>query len=257
MLFRSNPTAIAICEALRLYPGRPLGVIMSLGVDTLEDELSCRAIDIARQYHPNLHFHRLIPTKVLDKLGYRETDPEVITSFQRELRHFLETDEETNELVDTTIDKLYYPEKYAKGPLRAPQSWEISTYTNSTSSSLLSSESTSSTASQHQNRVFDPKKGWIGYESPKSIDVVEELEKPPRSRVSLLFRCFRKNRKRRNQQGSRATSRGEREGKTRPIHKNAPTDGAFTETKIYDLGANLDSAFSSDSYEKFDDDFPR
>ncbi len=77
----NDPTAIAIRKAQRLYPGRPLGVLimsLDLGTKQQEDELPCRAIDIARQHHPNLHFHRLIPTKVLDKLSFRETDPEVI-----------------------------------------------------------------------------------------------------------------------------------------------------------------------------------
>ena len=83
----SLAVAIAISEARRLYPNRPLGVIMSIGLtsSTHAEEYTRRAIDIARQSHPNLYFHRIIPHEIMDTFHYLETDPDKVASFEEEL----------------------------------------------------------------------------------------------------------------------------------------------------------------------------
>ena len=52
-LYYESPVAIAISEARRLCPNRPIGVIMSLGLSAKEDDYTRRAIDIARQSQGN------------------------------------------------------------------------------------------------------------------------------------------------------------------------------------------------------------
>ena len=84
-LYYESPVAIAISEARRLCPNRPIGVIMSLGLSAKEDDYTRRAIDIARQSHPNLYFHRIIPHEIMDTFHYLETDPDEIASFEEEL----------------------------------------------------------------------------------------------------------------------------------------------------------------------------
>jgi hypothetical protein len=232
-IFCENPTAIAISEARRLFPDRPLGVIMSFGLKTREDEFCCRAIEMASQYHPNLHFHRIIPNEVIDNFSFCETDPNMVASFQGELRHFLETDKQTNDFLDTTIDKLY-ARKGSKDLLfhRSRKSNSDLSFSSQEESShrespimTACSQSDTSFASgtlfnscvtdQSQNKVFNEKNGWHGY-GPSLRPTIQQQEEheeqknkeKPRSRISLLlFGCFRKkNDKTSHQKCSRAAT---------------------------------------------------
>ena len=268
-IFCENPIAIAISEARRLFPDRPLGVIMSVGLNTREDEFCCRAIEMASQYHPSLHFHRIIPNEVIDNFSFRETDPNLVASFQAELRQFLETDKETNDFLDETIDKLllYAGRNDAKDPFFrrskksnsdlsfSSQSSKIKSPIRTASSQSDTSYGTdtsfnSSCVTDHsQNRVFNEKKGWHGY-GPRSLCPSQELElekERKRSLISLLLGCFRKkNKKTRYQKHSRATTKR----KERPLPSNEKgVDGTS------DVTSTLHSAFSNESFETFNDNF--
>lgn len=168
-IFCESPVAIAISEAQRLYPNRPLGVIMSIGLDIREDERTCRSIDIARKYHPNLYYHRVIPHQILSKFNIVESNPDKVAAFEEDLRHFLHTDATTNSFLEATINKLF-----ATTTIR-PKGRELVT-TRSKKVYDLSGEGAPflSTASiiasaKHQNRVYDMKNGWQGYNDDELV----------------------------------------------------------------------------------------
>ena len=184
-LFYESPVAIAISEARRLCPNRPLGVIVSLGLSAKEDDYTRRAIDIARQSHPNLYFHRIIPHEIIDKFHYLETDPDKFASFEEALRYFLRTDVATNDLLDNTIDKLFASNHHSHETTRK-QEPSLSRMPSNSSTSTTRMFSTSSSM-QSQNMVCDLN-GWQGYEEQEDPDEMEE----PSSIINVLLCCFRK-----------------------------------------------------------------
>jgi hypothetical protein len=181
----SLAVAIAISEARRLYPNRPLGVIMSIGLTTYAEEYTRRGIDIARQSHPNLYFHRIIPHEIIDKFHYLETDPDKFASFEEALRYFLRTDVATNDLLDNTIDKLFASNHHSHETTRK-QEPSLSRMPSNLSTSTTRTFSTSS-STQSQNMVFDLN-GWQGDEEEEDLDEMEE----PSSIINVLLCCFRK-----------------------------------------------------------------
>jgi hypothetical protein len=187
VIFNESPVAIAISEARRLYPNRPLGVIMSIGLtsSTHAEEYTRRAIDIARQSHPNLYFHRIIPHEIIDKFHYLETDPDKVASFEEALRHFLHTNVATNDLLDNTIDKLFASNHHSHETTRK-QEPSLSRMPSNSSTSTTRMFSTSSSI-QSQNMVCDLN-GWQGYEEQEDPDEMEE----PSSIINVLLCCFRK-----------------------------------------------------------------
>lgn len=60
-LFQNCPMSLALDEVSRLYPTRPLGVILNIGYGPEEEALIHRTIDTARLVHPNLHYQRIAP----------------------------------------------------------------------------------------------------------------------------------------------------------------------------------------------------
>mmetsp|Transcript_11068 Transcript_11068/g.16763 ORF Transcript_11068/g.16763 Transcript_11068/m.16763 type:complete len:126 (-) Transcript_11068:206-583(-) len=67
ILMCNCPVAIAIDEARKLYPHRPLGVVINLGFDTREDHRIMEAVEVAKAVHPGMHFHRIVPLIELTK----------------------------------------------------------------------------------------------------------------------------------------------------------------------------------------------
>lgn len=55
-LFQNCPLALAIDEASRLYPGRPIGTILNLGFFDRDEPFIHRTLETARLKHPNTHF---------------------------------------------------------------------------------------------------------------------------------------------------------------------------------------------------------
>jgi len=106
-LFCNSPVAVAIDEARRLYPRRPLGVFLSIGVSTDEDRFTSRAIDIARLSNPGLHFQRIIPPEVMTDFDFKETNPEKVAAMGEEVRQFIRHDVATNQSLAVTIEKLF------------------------------------------------------------------------------------------------------------------------------------------------------
>jgi len=109
-LFCNSPVAVAMDEARRLYPGRPLGVILSIGTSTYEDRFTSRAIDIARLSNPGLHFQRIVPHEIMDAYKIKvakETDPAKIAAMEEDVRQFMRHDVVTNRSLEVTVEKLF------------------------------------------------------------------------------------------------------------------------------------------------------
>lgn len=107
-LFGCCPIAIAIDEASRLYPGRPLGVVLSIGLnkDDEEDAYIERSVEIAKSVNPNLHFRRIVPHHILNKVSSLETSIEKIAMMEEEVRCYMRHDPELSSALDTTMGIL-------------------------------------------------------------------------------------------------------------------------------------------------------
>ncbi|GFH52481.1 hypothetical protein CTEN210_08957 [Chaetoceros tenuissimus] len=90
-LFQNCPMSLALDEVSRLYPTRPLGVILNIGYGPEEEALIHRTIDTARLVHPNLHYQRIAPHDVFKDFSPAETDIQVITDMERKVEEFIRT----------------------------------------------------------------------------------------------------------------------------------------------------------------------
>ena len=109
MLVANNPIAIALDEARRLCPDRPLGVVLSIGFDSSDDDFANRAIAIARLKHPNLHYQRIAPNKVFIDFTAKETDLKKIAIMEKDVSEFMQTNVGVNRVLDETLSKLFAP----------------------------------------------------------------------------------------------------------------------------------------------------
>lgn len=108
------PVAVTILEAEKLYPNRKIGVILSIGLDSANDRSCYEAIDIARLTHPNLHFHRIVPTKALEGHGSLDHNLERFAELQAKTKKYIRESERQQLLLSVTLDKIF------NGPSRRP-----------------------------------------------------------------------------------------------------------------------------------------
>ena len=103
VLVSNGPLAIAMSEAHRLWPKRPIGVVLSTGGSDSEMPYITRAIDIAKKTHsPNLHFLRLTMS-LHGKFSPAETDERKIQEMEKATRDFAQ---EHVEEISVLIKKL-------------------------------------------------------------------------------------------------------------------------------------------------------
>jgi predicted acylesterase/phospholipase RssA len=107
-LFGNCPIAIAIDEARRLYPRRPLGVVLSIGLNKNDevDSYIKRSVKIAKSVNPALHFHRIVPDQILTDISPLETNIEKIAMMEEEVRRYMRHDQEISSTLDTTMEIL-------------------------------------------------------------------------------------------------------------------------------------------------------
>ena len=113
-VFANSPVAIALNEARRLYPKRPLGVFMSMGFDRDNAHFANRAISIARLSHPNLHFQRICPVEVFANFKNNETSLKKIADLEERAFDYVANDNGLNRLLDVSLDKLFAPGRSIK-----------------------------------------------------------------------------------------------------------------------------------------------
>lgn len=105
-LICNSPVAIAIDEARKLYPTRPLGIILNFGFDHTEQHHISRTIQIAKRYHPNLHFQRVVPPP-MSSFSVKEKDLKKVALMEKKVRQFLRSDNKTREELDATMKRLF------------------------------------------------------------------------------------------------------------------------------------------------------
>lgn len=110
-IFSNNPVLVAIDEATRLYPNRPIGVIISVGSSTNEDHHIYHAIDIARLNYPAIHFLRIAPHDVMSNYSPIETNPDRIRMMQDEVRIFMRQNETMIKLLEDTMKIIFQEEE--------------------------------------------------------------------------------------------------------------------------------------------------
>lgn len=94
----NNPTAIAIIEAQRMWPGRPIGVIMSLCLTNSEKDLVNQAVDMIKQSHPEIQFCRLEPFINTD--GFMQSGDARLRQVQESARNYIHKSNEVRRVVD-------------------------------------------------------------------------------------------------------------------------------------------------------------
>ena len=88
-IFCNCPVAVALNEAQSLWPNRPIGVVLSFGLDPTENDLAQQSIDAFRLNHPGLYYQRLLVPEVYDKFDFVETDKRKIADMQNIVRDFI------------------------------------------------------------------------------------------------------------------------------------------------------------------------
>jgi len=103
----NSPVALALEEAMKLYPGRPIGVVVSFGFGTRENHHITKAVELAQKIHPQMHFHRIAPNHIMDNFSASETSLEEIAKMEAAVSHFVRTDEQVRKDLEVTMNKLF------------------------------------------------------------------------------------------------------------------------------------------------------
>lgn len=106
MMFQNCPMSLCIDEAQRLYPNRPIGVIVSLGFTNDEDELIQKTIESTRIRHPNLHFQRIVPSHITEDFSAAETDLKAIAKMEARVLDWMFNDANMKDETRVTMEKL-------------------------------------------------------------------------------------------------------------------------------------------------------
>ena len=101
------PLVLAIIEAQHLWPKRPLGVILSVGLDSTQDKFSYRAFDVARVTHPTCHLYRIVPEEALKGHSSIESDMKKIAHLEMKVTQYLQTSYREKLLMKHTLKLLF------------------------------------------------------------------------------------------------------------------------------------------------------
>lgn len=100
------PVGLALAEAHRVYPNRPFGCIVSIGLDPNQDRFAYRAIELARVKTPALHFQRICPLKALESASSAEVDIRKIAQLEQFVRDEIRNDSGVRLRLKKTIQLL-------------------------------------------------------------------------------------------------------------------------------------------------------
>ena len=106
MMFENCPMSLCIDEAQRLDPNRPIGVIISLGFTTDEDELIQKIIESASILYPNLHFQRIVPSHITEDFSPAETNLKAIAKMEARVLDWMMNDVNMKNEIRVTMEKL-------------------------------------------------------------------------------------------------------------------------------------------------------
>lgn len=106
-IFQNCPLSLAIAEAHRLYPGRPIGVIVNVGYNDYEDRFIQQTVETTRLLHHNLHFHRIAPNEIMKDFSALETDPHNIARMEAKVKDWLVNNPHVRNMTNATLARLF------------------------------------------------------------------------------------------------------------------------------------------------------
>ncbi len=106
-IFGDCPIAVAIDEARRLYPRRPLGVILSIGMNEhLEKKMIEQVVKTAKIIHPKMYFQRIAPHDICANFPTLEKDLEKVAIMEEQVREYVRRDKKVVAELDETMRML-------------------------------------------------------------------------------------------------------------------------------------------------------
>jgi len=119
-LYSNCPVPAAIDEARQLYPGRPIGVVFSLGYSDRDNSFIDRIIGSAKLANPDMHFHRLVPKGITDVFDFGETCLDAVVQMEQQVHDYIFKNSEVSCALDITIKKLSNSRPSSQPPLGSP-----------------------------------------------------------------------------------------------------------------------------------------
>ena len=94
--------------------------IICSGLD--EDHHIIKAVEIARGIHPGMHFHRIVPSKIMSGISPVTTDLKEIALMEEKVRQFMHSNEVVQDDLKVTMEKLFASKNLErKSKILAPQ----------------------------------------------------------------------------------------------------------------------------------------
>lgn len=106
-LISNCPVVHALDEASRLYPNRPIGVILSIGFTKNENESVHRAVDVMRMSSPALHFQRITPYEIMEPFKCEEADLSKIAIMEAQVKEYMRENLQVVNSLHITIERLF------------------------------------------------------------------------------------------------------------------------------------------------------
>ena len=97
-LIANNPAVLALLEARNLWPNRPIGVVLVLGLDDCDTQVVKRAFDVAKKEYPDMSFVRLSPNITVD--AFLETRPEKLRQAEVDAKNFIKESKEAFDVLN-------------------------------------------------------------------------------------------------------------------------------------------------------------
>ena len=126
------PIVLAIMEAKRIWPDRPIGVVLSFGIDPSQDEFANRAVESLRLENPHgFHFHRIVPKDAIGEMSVIESHTAVVREFEKKVKDYVLNSDRERLRLDQTIKLLF------KGPSRRIESKRLNLRSSRVSTRIL------------------------------------------------------------------------------------------------------------------------
>ncbi|GFH43942.1 hypothetical protein CTEN210_00416 [Chaetoceros tenuissimus] len=109
-LFQNCPLALAIDEASRLYPGRPIGVIVDLGYTDNEELFVHRTLETARLKHRDMHFQRFAANDIMKDFSAIETNIHTIAEMEENVKEYVINTPRVRNTTFETMRRLFASE---------------------------------------------------------------------------------------------------------------------------------------------------
>jgi hypothetical protein len=132
-LHANDPIVLALNEARKLYPKRPIGLVMSFGFTDIEQKFADRAIAVARLENPKLVYQRIHPKGVWESINPAETDMKKIAIAEEKTMHVMSNDASMNRMLKKSLGVLF-------DPSRSVKKWQLDGGNGNRSASIINKE---------------------------------------------------------------------------------------------------------------------